>query len=136
MNDNLLLMKHELIHFYLIVTNLIFHKLLINYLNLIEELINYLNLIEESIKKQLLTAVLQLFEKIKSSRQQMFFKIRCSQKFCNIHRKTPVLEFLFNKIAGLQLSCEYCNVFNNSFFHKTPSVAASEKFINFPGKHQ
>ena len=126
MNDNLLLMKHELIHFYLIVTNLIFHKLLIN----------YLNLIEESIKKQLLTAVLQLFEKIKSSRQQMFFKIRCSQKFCNIHRKTPVLEFLFNKIAGLQLSCEYCNVFNNSFFHKTPSVAASEKFINFPGKHQ
>ena len=126
MNDNLLLMKHELIHFYLIVTNLIFHKLLIN----------YLNLIEESIKKQLLTAVLQLFEKIKSSRQQMFFKIRCSQKFCNIHRKTPVLEFLFNKIAGLQLSCEYCNVFNNSFFHKTPSVATSEKFINFPGKHQ
>ena len=126
MNDNLLLMKHELIHFYLIVTNLIFHKLLIN----------YLNLIEESIKKQLLTAVLQLFEKIKSSRQQMFFKIRCSQKFCNIHRKTPVLEFLFNKIAGLQLSCEYCKVFKNSFFHKTPSVAASEKFINFPGKHQ
>ena len=126
MNDNLLLMKHELIHFYLIVTNLIFHKLLIN----------YLNLIEESIKKQLLTAVLQLFEKIKSSRQQMFFKIRCSQKFCNIHRKTPVLEFLFNKIAGLQLSCEYCKVFKNSFFHKMPSVAASEKFINFPGKHQ
>ena len=126
MNDNLLLMKHELIHFYLIVTNLIFHKLLIN----------YLNLIEESIKKQLLTAVLQLFEKIKSSRQQMFFKIRCSQKFCNIHRKTPVLEFLFNKIAGLQLSCEYCKVFKNSFFHKTPSVAASEKLINFPGKHQ
>ena len=27
---------------------------------------------------------------------------RCSQKFCNIHRKTPVLESPFNKFAGLK----------------------------------
>ena len=26
--------------------------------------------------------------------------------------------------------------FKSSFFHKTLEVAASEKFINFPGKHQ
>ena len=26
---------------------------------------------------------------------------RCSLKFRNIHRKTPVLESLFNKVAGL-----------------------------------
>ena len=51
-------------------------------------------------------------------------------------RKTAVLEPLFNKVAGLQLSCEYCKVFKNRFFHKAPPVAASEKFINFPGKHQ
>ena len=44
-------------------------------------------------------------------------------------------EFLFNKVAGLQLSCEYCKIFKNSFVHKTPPVAASEKFKNFPGKH-
>ena len=50
--------------------------------------------------------------------------------------KTPVLESLFNKVAGLQLFCEYCEIFKNSFFHKTPPVAVSEKFTNFPGKHQ
>ena len=47
-----------------------------------------------------------------------------------------MLECVFDKVAGLQLSCEYCENFKNSFFHKTPSVAASEKSINFPGKHQ
>ena len=46
-----------------------------------------------------------------------------------------MLETVFNEAAGLQLSCEYCEIFKNSFFHKTPPVAASEKFINFPGKH-
>ena len=47
-----------------------------------------------------------------------------------------MLESLFNKATGLQLSCEYCKIFKNSFFHETPPVAASEKFINFLGKHQ
>ena len=47
-----------------------------------------------------------------------------------------MLESVFNKIAGLQLSCEYCKIFKSGFFHKIPPVAASEKFINFPGKHQ
>ena len=47
-----------------------------------------------------------------------------------------MLESLFNKAAGLQLSCEYCKIFENSFFNKIPPLAASEKFINFPGKHQ
>ena len=47
-----------------------------------------------------------------------------------------MLESLFDKVAGLQLSCEYCEIFKNIFFHKTPPVAASEKFINLQGKHQ
>ena len=47
-----------------------------------------------------------------------------------------MLESLFIKGVGLQLSCEYCEIFKNSFFHKTSPVAASEKFINFPGKNQ
>ena len=47
-----------------------------------------------------------------------------------------MLESLCNKVTALQLSCEYSEIFKNSFFHKTPPVAASEKFINFPGKHQ
>ena len=47
---NLLLMKHKLIDFDLIVNNLFVHNLLIN----------YLNLIKESIQKQLLTGVLDV----------------------------------------------------------------------------
>ena len=31
-------------------------------------------------------------------------QIRCSSKFRHIHRKTPVLESLFNKVAGLMAS--------------------------------
>ena len=45
-----------------------------------------------------------------------------------------MLESVFNKVAGLQLSCKYCKIFKNSFFHKTSPVAASEKFIIFQGK--
>ena len=54
----------------------------------------------------------------------------------NIQSKTPVLEYVFNKVAGLQLSCGYCKIFKSSFFHKTHPVTASEKFINFLGKHE
>ena len=35
---------------------------------------------------------------------------KCSWKFCNIHRKIPVLESLFNKIPGLQA----CNLFKKT----------------------
>ena len=47
-----------------------------------------------------------------------------------------MLESVFNKVAGLQLSCAYCQVFKSSFFHKANPVAASEKFVNSPGKHE
>ena len=51
-------------------------------------------------------------------------------------RGKHVLESVFNKVAGLQLSCEHREIFKNNFFHKTPRVAASEKFKNFPGEYQ
>ena len=46
--------------------------------------------------------------------------------------KAPVLESLFNKIAGLKettpqlFSCEYQKIFKNSFLYETSWVAASE----------
>ena len=46
--------------------------------------------------------------------------------FCNIYQKTSVLESLFNKVAGLQL--QNCKICLNSFFYRTPLVAASEKY--------
>ena len=53
----------------------------------------------------------------------------CSYKCRNIQRKAPVLEFVFSKVAGLQLSCEDSKFFKNSFFHKTPLLAASENSL-------
>ena len=57
-------------------------------------------------------------KKLKSSLLQTFFKIGSSKKFCNIHRKTPVLGSAFNKVAGLKV----CNVFKNGLHHQVFSV--------------
>ena len=99
-------------------------------------LINYLNLIKESIQESAAHRCSVAIIKIQKHQLADILQSRCSSKVCNIQRKTPVLESLFNKVASLQLPCEYCKIFKNSFFHKTLPVAASEKFINFPGKHQ
>ena len=66
---------------------------------------------------------------------------RCSSKkmllkFRNIHRKTHVLESIFNKETLLEkdsqvFSCEYYEVFKNTFFYRTPPVAASTLDRNF-----
>ena len=69
-------------------------------------------------------------EKRSNSRSQMLFKTGVLKSFAiQIHRKTPVLESLFNKVTGLKdcilikketptavFYCEYCKIFRNSFF--------------------
>ena len=44
---------------------------------------------------------MQYITTIRTSRSQMFFEIGVL-KVCNIHRKTPVLESLFSKVASLE----------------------------------
>ena len=41
---------------------------------------------------------------------------RCFYKFCNIHRKTPVLESLFNKFAGLRPATLFKRYSNTGVF--------------------
>ena len=43
---------------------------------------------------------------------------------------------LIKKVAGFQLYCENCEIFKSNFLNKTSPETASEKFINFSGKHQ
>ena len=50
----------------------------------------------------------------------------------NIHRKTPVLESLFNKVAGLKMRLQHkhfsvniAKFFRTAFFYKTALVVAS-----------
>ena len=61
-----------------------------------------------------------------------------SKKFRSIRRRIPVLKSLFNNVVGLQdcnfikkeiptqvFSCEFCEIFKNTFFYRTPLVASS-----------
>ena len=63
--------------------------------------------------------------------------------FCKFHRKAPVLESLFKKVAGLKaysfikketpakvFSCKFYEIFKDTFFYRTPPVAASEEMIS------
>ena len=48
----------------------------------------------------------------------------------NIRTKTLALKFLFNKVADLQacifeFSCEYCEIFKNTYFKEHLRTAAS-----------
>ena len=48
----------------------------------------------------------------KKQSPELFYKSRFSKKLCNIYRKSPVLESLLNKVAGLQA----CNFIHTSVF--------------------
>ena len=74
-----------------------------------------------------------LFQKYLS---EVFYVNFCSWQCCNTHKKTSVLGSLFNKVAGLGLQlfyeistqvfpCEYCEIFNNSYFKEHLRTAAS-----------
>ena len=79
---------------------------------------------------------------LRKSRSHMFFKIGVSKNFGKSHRKTPELESLFNKVAGVSFvtlskkpptqvfSCEICETCTNTYFHRKLPVVASD----FSGK--
>ena len=55
------------------------------------------------------------------------FQIVCSQNFCNIHRKAPVLESIFNKVVCLQASDFIKNRLQHRYFlEEHLRVVASE----------
>ena len=54
------------------------------------------------------------FPELQKQPPQVFYQERCSLKFRNIHRKTPVLESLFHKAASLQA----CNFVKKRFQHR------------------
>ena len=60
---------------------------------------------------------------------EVFYKKSCFWKFRNIYRKTPVLESFFDnfikKGTPTQIfSCEYCEIFKNTFFEEHLRTAA------------
>ena len=67
----------------------------------------------------------ELFQKStsRSSRSQIFFKICAPKNFATFTGKHPCWSL------QQALSCEICEIFQNPFFYRTPSVAASKLFI-------
>ena len=58
---------------------------------------------------------------------EMFYKISCSKKICNIQKETPALESLFHKVAGLQT----CN-FTKKKIHNRGFLVNIAKFLRTP----
>ena len=64
--------------------------------------------------------------KVQKQPPVVFYKNTCSLKFHYIHRKTPVLESLFNKVGGLKP----CNVIERDINTDIPMNIA--KFLRAP----
>ena len=87
-------------------------------------LINYLEVIKESIQKQLLT-------------KQMFFKLGVPKNVLIFRGKDLCWSLFLIKLQACNFPVNIVKfLIKNNFFHKTLPVAAFEKFINFPEKHQ
>ena len=69
---------------------------------------------------------------------EVFCKSRCSLKFRKLYRKAPVLESVFNKVAGLEtatllkrhsntdFSSEVCKIFRSTYFKEHLRTTAPE----------
>ena len=98
----------------------------------------------KTLKQNQLTSLRYLlaFIRLRSRRWKCSIK-KVILKFRNIHKKTTVLESLFNKVTGFRaydfikrysntcFSCECCQIFKNIYFEKYLPPAASVDCIKF-----
>ena len=56
----------------------------------------------------------------------MFCKKAVLKNFAIFTGKIAALEFLFNKVGGQLFSCEYCEIFKNTYSEENLRTAASE----------
>ena len=56
-----------------------------------------------------------LHQRLSEAAVRRCFTKQVSWKFCKIHRTTPILESLFNKVAHM-LSYDLCEIFKNIYF--------------------
>ena len=86
-------------------------------------------------QKCFIETLANLFENTQKQPPNVFYEERCSQKFHKIHRKTPVPQSLFKPQAckfikketlAQVFSCDFCEVFKNTFFTEHLWTTASE----------
>ena len=72
-----------------------------------------------------------MFRKGISSRLEMFFKTGVPKNFTKFTGKHLCQSLFFNKVEidtlAQMLSCEFCEIFKNTFFLRTPPVVAFVK---------
>ena len=66
----------------------------------------------------------------------MLFKIGVLKDFAIFRGKHICWSLFLIKLQVCNFPVNIAKFLRTVFFHKTPPVATSEKFINFPGKHQ
>ena len=64
----------------------------------------------------------------RSTHSQIFFKISVLKDFAILTRKHLRRSKAYYFIKKRCVSCEHCKIFKNTFFYRTPLVAASECF--------
>ena len=73
----------------------------------------------------------------RSTHSQIFFKISVLK---NLARKNTCVGVrpttLLKRDSNTCFSCEHCKIFKNTFFYRTPLVAASDVSMIFPYKYQ
>ena len=71
--------------------------------------------------------LLSTSKKVRRSRPEVFCKKGVLKNFTKFTGKHLRQSLFFNKVAGQACQvffCEFCNIFKNTFFHRTPLVAA------------
>ena len=64
-------------------------------------------------------------EHLQKQPPEVLHKKACSEQFCNFHRKTPEgLQLYQNETPTQDFSCEYCEIFTNTYFEEHLRTAA------------
>ena len=64
-------------------------------------------------------------EHLQKQPPEVLHKKACSKQFCNFYRKTPESLQLYQKQTPTQVfSCEYCEIFTNTYFEEHLRTAA------------
>ena len=86
-------------------------------------------------------------DKYRSSRPEVFCIKGVLENFAKFTVKHRCQSLIFNKVTGLRpatllkkealaqvFSCDFCEIFKNTFFYQTPPVAASDQYLTQTAK--
>ena len=67
-----------------------------------------------------------LKNKVTNHKRNRIICLSCWRYFANNSKKPQACNFILKKILSQMFSCDFCEIFKNTYFFRTPLVAASE----------